>query len=146
MMVQDIDQERITSDRRKKNQTCQWRRTESTCFTKSRKRLLVVHIPEHQHVLPGIVIASSLLNALSKRFIFYQGCLPTGHMVRIEYLLVPARLHSPTTSSQHFCFTEAEWGELSDGEKGAKTSLMEGDRQVSHFHTNCFKAWFFNHF
>lgn len=31
-------------------------------------------------------------------------------------------------------------------QRGAKTSLMEGDRQVSHFYTNCFKAWFFNHF
>lgn len=90
--------------------------------------------------------ASSRLNYFLKGLIFYQGCLPTGHMVSIEYLLVSTRLHSPTTSSQHFCFTEAEWGELSDGEKGAKTSLMEGDRQVSHFHTNCFKAWFFNHF
>lgn len=146
MMVQDIDQERNTSDSRKKKSHRPMMENRKHLIYKKQKKASCGPYPRDQHVLPGTVIASSLLNSLLKGLIFCQGCLPTGHMVSIEYLLVSTRLHSPNTSSQHFCFTEAEWGELSDGEKGAKTSLMEGDRQVSHFHTNCFKAWFFNHF
>lgn len=148
MMVQDVDQESITCDSRKRKSNRSMMENRKHLLYEKWKKTSCGSYPKYQHVFLGTVIASSLLNLLLKGLIFNQGCLPTGHMVSTEYLLVSTRLHSPIIhqSSQHLSFTEAEWGELSDGKKGAKTSLMEGDRQVSHFHTNCFKAWFFNHF